>query len=58
MKNITVRVPDDLHALIEKAAETDRRSFNAEILWLAEQGLQQQSGGKGQQAPETGDEAG
>jgi hypothetical protein len=50
MKNITVRIPDDLHTLIEKAAETDRRSFNAEILWLAEQGLQQQPGGRGPQA--------
>jgi hypothetical protein len=56
MKNVTVRIPDDLHTLIEKAAETDRRSFNAEILWLAEQGLQRQPG-TGQPAPATGDGA-
>jgi predicted HicB family RNase H-like nuclease len=40
MKNVNVRVPDDLHARIKAAAETDRRSLNAEILWLIEQGLE------------------
>ena len=39
MKNVNVRIPDELHVRIQQAAETDRRSLNAEILWLIEQGL-------------------
>ena len=42
MKNINVRVPDDLHARIKQASEDDRRSLNAEILWLIEHGLDQE----------------
>jgi predicted HicB family RNase H-like nuclease len=42
MKNLNVRFPDDLHARIQQAAEQDRRSVNAEILWLIERGLDQE----------------
>jgi predicted HicB family RNase H-like nuclease len=42
MKNVNVRIPDELHARIKNAADTDRRSLNAEILWLIEQGLERQ----------------
>lgn len=41
MKNVNVRIPDDLHARIKQAAGHDRRSLNAEILWLIECGLNQ-----------------
>jgi len=41
MKNINVRVPDYLHAQVKRAAERDRRSLNAEILWLIERGLEE-----------------
>ena len=40
MKNVNVRIPEDLHARIQQAAEHDRRSLNAEILWLIEHGLE------------------
>jgi hypothetical protein len=46
----TIRVPDGLHDRLARAAAADRRSLASEILWLAEQALQQQSGGKGPQA--------
>ena len=45
MKNISVRIPDDLHGRIAEAADGDRRSINAEILWLIERGLEQAEGG-------------
>jgi predicted HicB family RNase H-like nuclease len=41
MKNVNVRIPDELHARIKQAAAESRRSFNAEILWLAERELDQ-----------------
>ena len=39
MANISVRIPDDLHALIKESADADRRSLNSQILWLLEAGL-------------------
>jgi hypothetical protein len=39
MIRITLRLPDDLHAQVTAAAERDRRSLNAEILYLIEKGL-------------------
>jgi hypothetical protein len=47
MKSISVRIPDDLHARVKTASESDRRSLNAEILWLIERGLEQTEGGSG-----------
>lgn len=40
MKNVNVRIPDELHARIQRASERERRSLNAEILWLIERGLE------------------
>lgn len=34
-----IRFPDELHARVARAADSDRRSFNAEVLWLLEQAL-------------------
>ena len=39
MANISVRIPDDLHALIKESADADHRSVNSQILWLVETGL-------------------
>lgn len=39
MKNVNVRIPDELHVRIQQSAERERRSLNAEILWLIERGL-------------------
>ena len=39
MKNINIRFPDDVHGAIKAAAERDRRSFNAEVIALAEEAL-------------------
>jgi hypothetical protein len=36
MVNFNLRLPDELHAKIKAAAEHDRRSIHAEILWLLE----------------------
>jgi predicted HicB family RNase H-like nuclease len=44
MAELTVRIPDDLHAQVREAAQEDRRSVNAEILWLIEQGLAAREG--------------
>ena len=38
-KNINIRIPDDLHALIKASADVDRRSLNSQIIWLIEAGL-------------------
>ena len=35
----TIRFPDDLYARVQRAAEEDMRSLNAEVLWLIERGL-------------------
>jgi predicted HicB family RNase H-like nuclease len=51
MKHVNVRMPDGLHARLAAQAETERRSLNAEILWLIEQGLQQPEGGSGVSSP-------
>lgn len=40
MKNVNVRFPDDLHAMIKTAAVSDRRSLNAEILALIEEAIE------------------
>jgi hypothetical protein len=37
-KNISIRIPDDLHALIKASADADRRSLNSQIIWLIEAG--------------------
>lgn len=39
MKQINLRLPDDLHARVKEAAERDHRSINAQIMWLMEQAL-------------------
>lgn len=39
MKQTTLRLPEDLYAQVERQAEADRRSVNAEMVWLLESGL-------------------
>jgi predicted HicB family RNase H-like nuclease len=36
-KQITLRLPDGLHERLKQAAEHNRRSLHAEILWRLEQ---------------------
>ena len=38
-KNINIRIPDELHALIKASADADRRSMNSQIIFLIEAGL-------------------
>ena len=38
-KNINIRIPDELHALIKTSADADHRSLNSQIIWLLEAGL-------------------
>lgn len=38
MKQISLRLPDELHARLKAEAERNRRSLHAEILWRLEQG--------------------
>jgi plasmid stability protein len=44
MVNFNIRLPDDLHAKLKVAAERDRRSIHAEILWLLEHAVNATSG--------------
>jgi len=38
-KNVNVRIPDDLHALVKASADADHRSLNSQVIWLLEAGL-------------------
>ena len=40
VKHLNLRLPDDMHAELAAAAETDRRSLNTEILYLLQIALQ------------------
>jgi hypothetical protein len=37
MKVVNLRVPEDIHKAIKELAEKDRRSLNAEIVYILEQ---------------------
>jgi hypothetical protein len=37
--SINLRIPAELHAQLKQEADTDRRSLNAEILWLLAEAL-------------------
>jgi len=37
VKKISLRLPDELHDQVKAAAERNRRSLHAEILWRLEQ---------------------
>jgi len=39
MKNVNVRLDDDLHAQLKKAAERDNRSLQQQIVWLLKAGV-------------------
>lgn len=43
-KQITLRLPDELHEWLKVAAEHNRRSLHAEILWRLDQGHEQEEG--------------
>jgi predicted HicB family RNase H-like nuclease len=38
-KNISIRIPDELHVLVKASADADHRSLNSQIIWLLEAGL-------------------
>ena len=40
MKNMTLRLPDDLYIRARRLAETERRSLHAQLLKLIEKGLE------------------
>jgi predicted HicB family RNase H-like nuclease len=43
MIRFSLRIPEELHALIVESAKTERRSLNAEMLHLIEIGLAKQA---------------
>ncbi|HLU74353.1 MAG TPA: Arc family DNA-binding protein [Nonomuraea sp.] len=43
MMRITLRLPDDVHALVVARAETERRSLNSQIVHLLETALADES---------------
>lgn len=43
MKNLNLRVPDELHARLKALAESDHRSLNAEIVHLLDRASAEQS---------------
>lgn len=34
IKNVSVRIPEDLHAQVKVSAIADNRSLNSQIIWL------------------------
>jgi predicted HicB family RNase H-like nuclease len=44
VKNFNMRLPDDLHARLVKAAAADKRSAHSEALLFIEKGLDQRDG--------------
>ena len=47
-KQITLRLPDELHERLKVAAAQDRRSLHAQLLVYAEQGLEARDALKGE----------
>jgi len=43
MKNLNVRLPDGLHALLVQAAHDDTRSLNGEIVYLLRWALERRT---------------
>jgi hypothetical protein len=41
MKQLYLRLPDELHEQLVKIAERERRSLNAQVVYLLEQAVQQ-----------------
>jgi hypothetical protein len=41
MKQLNVRLPDELHAALKTIADAERRSLNAEIVILLERAVEQ-----------------
>jgi hypothetical protein len=39
MKQIALRLPDDLHADLVELAKRDQRSLHAQVLWILRQAL-------------------
>jgi len=52
MKNLNVRLPDDLHGRLRAAAERERRSLNAEILHRLERSFVPRASRRG--SPDSG----
>ena len=46
MKQITLRLPDELHAALKAAAGQDHRSVHAQVLTYVERGLARTRDGK------------
>jgi hypothetical protein len=40
MKQLYLRLPDELHEALVKLAEKERRSLNAQVIYLLEQAVQ------------------
>jgi predicted HicB family RNase H-like nuclease len=40
MKELNLRIPDDLHAALKERAETQQRSMNGHVLWLIARDVQ------------------
>jgi predicted DNA-binding protein len=41
MKQVALRLPDDLHIELVALAKRDKRSLHSEILWLLERGIEE-----------------
>ncbi|MFF0775163.1 Arc family DNA-binding protein [Nonomuraea wenchangensis] len=39
MKQITLRLPDDLHARLKELAQQEHRSLHAQVLYIVEQAV-------------------
>ncbi|HXF03576.1 MAG TPA: Arc family DNA-binding protein [Arthrobacter sp.] len=44
MKNFNMRLPDEIHERLVKAAAADKRSAHAEVLLFIEKGLDERDG--------------
>lgn len=54
VKELKIRLPDDLAGRVQRSADADKRTINRQVEWLLERGLQARSNiGRSRKVPTT-----